>query len=258
MFFDIDGTIVSDDGGHIIPPDAVEAIRAARSRGHLMYINTGRTMMNIEKELIDIGFDGYICGCGTYVKCGDELLMHSTVEKSICDATAALIRECDMMPLYERYDTFFLDETLRESEKLRSLKEWYEINHTAVNTSIDTPDFSFDKFVAWFDEKSDIERFRREMDGGFSYIHRGDDFCEIVPKAYSKGTGIDMALEYEKIPRERAFAIGDSMNDLPMLEAVPNSIAMGGAVMLYDHVSFVTRNLDDGGIKFALEHFGMI
>lgn len=258
VFFDIDGTLVSDDGAHTFPESAKSAVAAARENGHLMYINTGRTIVNIERELIDVGFDGFVCGCGTYVKCGDEVLLNYTIEKKLCADTARLIRECDIMPLYERYDTFFLDEFARENERLRGLREWHRRNNIASSPYIDFDTFSFDKFVAWYDEKSDIERFRRELDDSLDYIDRGAGFCEIVPKKYSKGTGVDMVLRHEKISRENSYAIGDSMNDLPMLEAVGHSIAMGNGGVLHNCVSFVTKDVLGGGVKYALEHFGMI
>ena len=55
-----------------------------------------------------------------------------------------------------------------------------------------------------------------------------------------------------------AYAIGDSMNDLPMLEAVPNSIAMGGAEKIYPYVSYITSPIEEDGIKNALLHFNLI
>ena len=48
------------------------------------------------------------------------------------------------------------------------------------------------------------------------------------------------------------------MNDLPMLTAVPNSIAMGGAEKIYPYVSFITKPIEEDGIEFALNHFGII
>ncbi len=45
------------------------------------------------------------------------------------------------------------------------------------------------------------------------------------------------------------------MNDLPMLNAVPNSIVMGNAVTNLKSASFVTKDLLDNGIEYALKHF---
>ena len=62
-FFDIDGTLTSEIDGSI-PESAVYAIRAARANGNLMFINTGRCFQNVEQRFRDVGFDGFVCGCG--------------------------------------------------------------------------------------------------------------------------------------------------------------------------------------------------
>jgi hydroxymethylpyrimidine pyrophosphatase-like HAD family hydrolase len=48
------------------------------------------------------------------------------------------------------------------------------------------------------------------------------------------------------------------MNDLPMLQAVPNSIAMGGAEKIYPYVSYITAPIEEDGIAKALKYFGLI
>jgi hydroxymethylpyrimidine pyrophosphatase-like HAD family hydrolase len=72
LFFDIDKTLTDNELLGSVPESAVEAIRTARSRGHLAYINTGRVHGNIPPSIFDIGFDGYVCGCGTHVIVGGE------------------------------------------------------------------------------------------------------------------------------------------------------------------------------------------
>ena len=90
------------------------------------------------------------------------------------------------------------------------------------------------------------------------FIDRGDGLFEVVPKGFTKATGIRFILDRLGIPLKNAFAIGDSPNDLPMLEAVPNSIAMGGSERIYPYVSFITKPLEENGIEYALKHFGII
>ena len=116
----------------------------------------------------------------------------------------------------------------------------------------------FDKFVIWTNKDSDLELFDREVGKHFSIIDRGDGFFENVPLGYTKATAIQKVLEMLDIPLENAYAIGDSMNDLPMLQAVPNSIAMGGAEALYPYVSYVTTSIEQDGIANALKHFDLI
>lgn len=59
LFFDIDGTLAMPGDA---PTEAVvNAMRSARSRGHLLILSTGRAAMSVPPEVETIGFDGYIC-----------------------------------------------------------------------------------------------------------------------------------------------------------------------------------------------------
>ena len=81
LFFDIDGTLLSNDT-HQIPESALNAIAAAQKNGHLAFINTGRTFRTMPAFLKDLGFDGFLCGCGTRIVChGETLLAHSLSEE---------------------------------------------------------------------------------------------------------------------------------------------------------------------------------
>ncbi len=259
VFFDIDGTIISDDEKHFVPESAVKAIRAARKNGHLMYINTGRTIMNVEPELREIGFDGYVCGCGTYIECNGKVLLNRTVPKPLCNEIADLVYECDMTPVYERSDSFFIDKRLREIGGFPALKALFKTQGKDISRDRSDADFGFDKMVAWYDEKSDLEKFKRGIEKEFDYIDRGYGFCELAVKGFSKGTGIELVCRHHGADISDAIAIGDSLNDLPMLEAVPHSVAMGNSVEeLKKLSSFVTKDIYDGGIEYALRHFGLI
>ena len=48
VFLDIDGTLA--DERHEVPISAQEACKAARSRGHKLFICTGRSMPKIERD----------------------------------------------------------------------------------------------------------------------------------------------------------------------------------------------------------------
>lgn len=259
VFFDIDGTIISDDDKHIVPESAVNAIRAARKNGHLMYINTGRTIMNVEPDLRNIGFDGYVCGCGTYIECDGKVLLNRTVPKPLCREIARLVYECDMTPVYERSDSFFIDKRIREIGGFPALKALFKTQGKDISRDISEEDFGFDKMVAWYDEKSDLKKFKRGIEKEFDYIDRGYGFCELAVKGFSKGTGIEQVCRHHNIPISETIAIGDSLNDLPMLEAAAHSVAMGNSTEgLKEISSFVTKDLYDDGIEYALSHFDLI
>lgn len=258
IFFDIDGTIVTEDDRMIIPDSTVKAIAAARAKGNLTFINTGRPVFNVNKRIRALDFDGYVCGCGTYIEYKNEVLFYKTVEKQLCREIAGIMRKCNVTPVYERSDRYFFDDKAFHHPELDSFMNIFISTGISTDGRIEDNDFSFDKFVFWINPDSDMETVTRTLSPHFQIIDRGHGFYEIAPIDYSKATGIEFILNKLGIPMESAYAIGDSMNDMPMLQAVPNSIAMGGAEQLYPYVSYITTPIEEDGIYNALRHFDLI
>ena len=186
------------------------------------------------------------------------MILHHTPDKKFCRDIAGIIRECGVTPVYEYSDCYFFDDKAVRNAGLDYFMEIFVEKGTDISRKASDEEFIFDKFVIWTNPESDMKRFREEIGKYFSVIDRGNGFYENVPIGYTKATAIDIILERLGISRDRSYAIGDSMNDLPMLKAVPNSIAMGGAENLYPYVSYVTSGIEDDGIYNALKHFRLI
>jgi Cof subfamily protein (haloacid dehalogenase superfamily) len=258
IFFDIDGTIITENT-HVIPKKTIQAIRKARKNGHLAFINTGRTFFNVPEEIRSIGFDGYVCGCGTYIHYNGKPLLAKTISKAICAEIVKRLREFKINGIFEGVNAVFFDQTIPASGELARIKDMFGLQGFDVTKSWDDPNLTFDKFVVWINEESDYDAFYSYITRDFDYIDRGNNFGEIVPKGFSKASGIKFLQEYFDIPLENCYAIGDSSNDLPMLEYVPNSIAMGNSTpFLFDLVSFVTKDIEHDGIEHALSYFQII
>ena len=258
IFFDIDGTLATEDGRFHIPQSTREAISRTRQKGNLTFINSGRTIFNINPEIRKLDFDGYLCGCGTYIEYNKKVLLHHTPEKSLCNEIVDIIRKCNITPVYENSNKYFFDDKAVGNPQLDDFMINYVDDTMDFSGRTEDKDFIFDKFVAWTNPESDMELFNREVSKHFSIIDRGNCFYENVPIGYTKATAIDVILKKLNIPITNAYAIGDSMNDLPMLQAVPNSIAMGGSEKLYPYVSYITSPIEEDGIYNALEHFKLI
>ena len=95
LFFDIDGTILSEKTKEI-PKSAIEALLAAQKKGHLLFINTGRTMCSIPAQLKQFMFDGYLCGCGTYLTYHDEVLFTRNIDKKRGREILNKMAECNL------------------------------------------------------------------------------------------------------------------------------------------------------------------
>ena len=82
---------------------------------------------------------------------------------------------------------------------------------------------------------------------------------EVVPKGYSKASGIAFVCEKLGIDVKDTYAFGDSANDVDMLEFAGGGVAMGdGTDVAKEHADYVTRGLLEDGIYHARKHFALI
>ena len=107
LFFDIDGTILSELNG-TIPESAKAAIGAAVREGHLAFINTGRTLCTIPAEVRNMDFVGFLCGCGTDIICRGERIFSRDVPEAEGRPLLDLITRCNMDAVLEGRNSIYL------------------------------------------------------------------------------------------------------------------------------------------------------
>lgn len=255
MFFDIDGTLLSEKTG-TIPQSTIEGFKKAKEKGHLLFINTGRPFSTINQSIKDLNPDGYVCGCGTYIQYHGKELFSTTLSASRCNEIIDALHKYNIDAVLEGKETTYFDTTIRHPFPA-NMKENYHLHQFNIASFLDTP-VIFDKFAIWFDEQSDIEGFKKAIPD-FEYIVRGPEFGEIVPLGYSKASGIQFLLDYFNIDIDDCYVFGDSMNDKAMLEYVKHAIVMGnGEPELFQHAFYVTKDIEADGIYHALEHLELI
>lgn len=257
LFFDIDGTILSHRTG-IISDSTRSAIQKARENGHLTFINTGRTLAEMEAEITDVGFDGLICGCGTFISHQGSILLHQQIAPGLAKEIVEDLRKNELDGLLEGTDTIYYDTTIRY-DRLRIQRDNHrDINHFNIQ-NWDVPEIRMDKFCIWSDNKANFSLFYEKYKDNFDFIDRKGRLYEVVPKGYSKATGIEFVLSHLGIKWEDTYALGDGPNDLLMLNYVKHSIAMGNADPdTQKVVSFITKDVDEDGVAYALKHFHII
>lgn len=258
IFFDIDGTISIEETGEI-PQSAVNAIRKARENGHLAYINSGRTLFSIEEKYKQIGFDGYVCGCGTDIYEGNRNIYHHSISKETCMKIIEKARETKVTAVYESTKSVYYDPVVPKHEVVEALKNDKDSGWLTLSERMEDIDCVFDKFCVWVTSESDFASFIKAVEDSFEYADRGGGMYEFMPKGVSKATGIQFLLDFYGIPLENCFAIGDSTNDLAMLQYVPNSIAMGNAMKeILPYCSYQTASIEEDGLEKALKYYKII
>lgn len=78
-------------------------------------------------------------------------------------------------------------------------------------------------------------------------------------KGINKSYGMEKYLEYVGLTRKDAIAFGDGPNDLDMLSFAETGVAMGnGLEEVKKLADFVTKDINENGIAYALKELGLI
>lgn len=252
LFFDIDGTLIGE-GSQQMSESTRCAIRTARENGHICVINTGRTQVLVGKEITDqVEFDGYLLGCGTMVIYHGEELMHQTFSKDFSLRIMDGLARHKIDAILEGKDNNYCpDLDALHTETFRNFARPLQGKYAM---SLEYAPGNFDKFYAYVDHREQMEAFAAEFAEELDFIDREKGFFEILPKGYSKASAITYLAEKLKISIEDTVAIGDSNNDLPMLECAGISIAMGNASKaVLEMADYITTDVCEDGIWNALK-----
>ena len=265
IFFDIDGTLINSR--REMEESTARAIQKAGENGHLCFVNTGRTASLVMDWLPELApFDGYLCGCGTEIFFRDQVLMHKTLtaKESLEIIRGLEENRIDAILEGEKND-FHNDLDKMHTEVFRNyILERYRHRHWG--TYEEAPG-NFEKFFCYADDPASVYRFMETRGHFLDLIDREEGYFEIVPKGHSKATAMDFLVNHlnqtgiypKKIIMEDVVAIGDSNNDLPMLEHAGTAIAMGNSsAAVLRMANYVTAPVMQGGIWQALDWLGCL
>jgi hypothetical protein len=259
LFFDIDGTLITLDDAHKMPESAKRALHKARENGHKIIINTGRVKSAIDRHLLEFGFDGLVCGCGTYIEYQGQQILHHSLTKEQCRQYADTLHKLGYQTMFEGKDRMFIDGEHGPGSFMEYIYSYFSKNCDAPIGEYTHPELFYDKFTTNQMEDSDEKGFYDTFGDTFTLISHSESVIEAVPKGFSKATGIQFLVDYLQGDLANCYAFGDSVNDMEMLQYVPHSIAMGNAFpQVKEVVEYCTTDIMENGIENGLAHYGLI
>ena len=243
IFMDIDGTLLSRRG---VSQRVIDTIQRARAQGHLFFLCTGRSLGNMPKELRNTDYlDGYVMGCGMHCVKGDEVIYHDRIP-------AELVLKLAKFSLEQEHECWYEGEN-------RVLATYSDRDHIACFNSIE----AFEEILKTEPvTKMTIQGpYREEYDEMFSEwfdIYGMGTYSDVIKRGVTKATGMQRVLDYVGISRENCIGIGDSVNDLPMIEFAGLGVAMGNAPDgVKARADVVTESIDNDGVAVMIEKYVM-
>lgn len=258
LFFDIDGTLLSEVTGEI-PQSAINALREAKENGHLLFINTGRTICSIPAEIKRFPFDGFLCGCGTYLSYHDEVLFARSIPEKRGGEILDKIAQCNLGGVAEGPEDVYFPRRMSRFDGLERTRRYFHARGLGIEQYMEDKGFAYDKLLIYADEKSDLNGFLEFIAEDITPIDRGHRTYEMIQKGYSKATACELILEKLGCAKEQAYVFGDSSNDLDMFRFADHAVALGKHdEVLKPYTEFVTKTVEEDGIAHAMKHYGLI
>lgn len=232
---DFDGTLVNKDG--TITPENSKAIQEYISLGGKFAISTGRLPAGILPRAKELGLSGMVCTCQGAIVMDIESKALISSAKLPFETTLRIVRKMEEMGLhihlYDLWDFYsnmdddalkFYEHAVRGKAKLvldRPLSKFVEENR-----------FESYKVLAMVREEDNARILSALKEENFEgcVITKSDNYLvEVINANYSKGTAVEFLANYYGVPLDRTIAIGDQLNDLPMIEKAGLGIAVKNA-----------------------------
>ncbi|MFI8524893.1 HAD family hydrolase [Promicromonospora sukumoe] len=241
---DIDGTLV-DDGR--IPSGTVDALDLARAAGHQIVLATGRSLVGLLPIATRLGLvDGWaVCSNGALTVRLERSAPsgYDVVEGRTFDPALVIHRALDVAP-----GVRVAVEEIGWGWKTSQPFEPGELNGQQKLVTMD--DLTARPATRIVLAAPGIRRYTDALHAtGVTVTAMGPDWADIAGPGVNKAVALDGVRQHLRVPPERTVAVGDGVNDLPMLAWARRSVAMGHApAIVRSAADETTGTIADGGV----------
>lgn len=266
LFFDIDGTLLDHRGE--VSASAKQALSKLKEKGHLRFICSGRTKCMINDKITGLDFDGFVYGAGTHIEFEDKILEYVELPIDLIQKTCEILRQYEVGYVLEgAYHVYVEKEVYYDKRPYYSL--FIKSLGNIVKILEPEMEIKASKITCVLPamEVEKVETLYNILKQDFTVIvHESKDngiltngLVELMPKGYTKATGIKETLAILGRDQKDSIAIGDSNNDLDMLTYAGTAIVMGNGSMNAKAIAdYVTTDINEDGVYQAMKHYNLI
>jgi 5-amino-6-(5-phospho-D-ribitylamino)uracil phosphatase len=229
---DMDGTLLNDE--HEVSEENRKAIKEAQEKGVFVVLSTGRSLRNCQKHADSLALTSYLVTVN-----GSEIYD-------------------DQRGLVER--------NLVSSESIQwmlELTQKHKIRYWAISTNRNffdemPEDIHAEEWLKFGFNIKDVptrDRIQKELEarGGFELSNSTPTNIEVNPVGINKAKGLSLVCERLGIDMKNVMAVGDSLNDLAMINAAGLGVAMGNAQETVKKAAdWITANNNEDGVAAAI------
>jgi len=273
VFLDVDGTLVGHD--QRVSKPVRDAIEAARKNGHGVFLCTGRNRAGIQ-ALLNIGFDGMICSAGGYIEVNGQVIHTCYLTEAEVNEARDIFDRHHVLYNMEATDTTFQSEEMSHlfvsqridgenanSELARLMEEQKNTYNIHALKDFDAHPLPIHKLCFIAGSLSDLDEAKEKLSDRFHFIIH-EMFSkhtlngEIINKKMDKGMAVKKVAAYFNVPLTDTIGIGDSMNDLEMIQTCGTGVVMAnGSEALKKHADMICESVEKDGVADAFKQLGL-
>jgi Cof subfamily protein (haloacid dehalogenase superfamily) len=268
LALDIDGTVLDSQG--FLRPRTIEAIARVVRAGITPVLCTGRRFRRALPVAVQLGIDSpLVCNSGALVKemQGDRTSWRADLTREI------VVNLFELFRIRDELAVSFTDRTLEEFDFVtnqastgRPLFDDY-LDHNRSHAEVDPDWMTRDELrhyhVCAIGTRLDMEAMERAILGRLpglvqTFVQKSPRYtgtmCEVLRHDASKWTALLHLADRWKIDPAEICAVGDDVNDLPMIRGAGLGVAMGHAASkIREAADHVTGSEDEDGVAMLIE-----
>ena len=253
VFVDFDSTLYSHKTNRI-PESAALAVNKLRENDIKVFICSGRSLYEMDNfDLTSITIDGMIANNGqlAYDQKNNILYRHP-ISGELKDKLVSIFKD-KKIPIFFNCEKYLFASFI--NEKVRKTQS--DINSPEPMVK-EYEDENFYMVSCFLSNDSELEKIMELKDlASITYWH--DGAVDIVTKDASKAKGIEEIINLFGIKKEETMGIGDSENDIDMLEYCEIGVAVGNAKdSVKQAADYISDDIDEDGLYNAVKHFNLI
>lgn len=259
---DFDGTLVRGDG--TVSEANRRAIETYRRAGGIFAVVTGRMMTSILPRLKELGLDDGLAVAYQGAMIADvrtgEILKSGGFSQEDALTCIRYFEKCGYhVHVYTGEDFYsnMEDEYLRVYEEICRVKGKIEPH---LSDMVAAKSVNVIKVLAMV-ASNERDRVKAETEAALGeefFVTCSSAFLvEVMPKGQNKAGAVEFLSAYYRIPSEEIAAIGDQLNDLPMLEAAGGKFAVENAEKELKRRATVVASCEEDGVAEALMKYAL-
>ncbi len=255
---DFDGTLVRADG--TISENTIKEIARYTAAGGIFTVVTGRMTSSILPRVREFADEGIVVSYQgaviSDIKTGKLLKNASFTGDDALNAVLLLEEENHHIHVYTNEGLF----VNRRDEMLEAYEKVCGVTGTVVGERlsdwiVQTRSLIVKVLVMIEPEKRLAlrDRLQEKLGGAYFVTCSNDWLVELMPTGQDKGSAIRFLSERFCVPKEKIAAIGDQLNDLPMLREAGGKFAVMNAQEELKKMATVVSSCEEDGVAEALK-----